>query len=69
MNARLVLVAFVWIATGCDVGGGLLHVPPLDPPRDDGGLAIFYCRDENTVACEDNIHRSCKRLGEFVQAQ
>lgn len=46
-----------------------MRVPPLEPPRADGGGPIFYCRDQDTVACEGNVHRSCERLGEFVQAQ
>lgn len=69
MNARLRSLVLSVCVVGCDVGGGLVHVPPLDPPTDDAGKAIFYCRDQDTVACENNIHRSCKRLGEFVQAQ
>ena len=50
-------------------GGGRVEVPPLEAPTDDAGRPVFYCRDEDSVACEENVHKKCVRVGEFVEIQ
>ncbi|MGD8859825.1 MAG: IgGFc-binding protein [Myxococcales bacterium] len=51
----------------CEVGGGTIDVPPLADRTDDAGRPLFTCRDETTVACQQNVHLSCRRVGEFIE--
>lgn len=68
-SSRLACLVGLALLASCEVGGGRVEVPPLEAPTDDAGRAIFYCRDESTVACEQNVHKSCVRMGEFVEVR
>ncbi|MDH5673447.1 MAG: IgGFc-binding protein [Myxococcales bacterium] len=53
----------------CQVGGELIEVPPLEPRKNDVGEYVFTCRDESSVACENNVHMTCHPAGEFLQIE
>src|SRR5687768_1974622 len=52
--------------TGCEVGGALITIPPLDAASTDES-APFVCVDESSKRCAGNSHLSCVRYDEFLE--
>jgi hypothetical protein len=54
---------------GCDLGGGVIDLPPLPAGGPDAGRPTFSCHKQSDIACQDNVLLSCKAAGEFLEIQ
>jgi hypothetical protein len=54
-------------ALSCDVGSDTIELPPLPLRTNDAGVPVFTCASEDDLVCENNVHLSCRRVGEFLE--
>jgi len=62
------LVALVG-SSACDVGGDTIELPPLPLRTNDAGIPVFSCAHSDDVACDGNVHLSCRPVGEFLEVE
>ena len=54
---------------GCEVGAGTIELSALPARTDDAGRFVFSCAHEGDAMCANNVHMSCRPVGEFLEVE